>query len=291
MAAYQPARRDAETESVADFMARRRREVELRDQDADNIGREAWAASTRTGQNMTAARPSDVLVLGAHTLERRAAASSPTGRLTTMTSAASRATPTGPRTEHPDAGGMISYGALHAHGPSPEELADLRRQQAEFGKVTRDIDVKNSWLAVPALAPAAVIMGIEGAVAIAGGIAGETLKRAPFQFVKRDPHLRVGDNWATRAGRRAHAALKERVAQKPGWDPEPHVKLPDGRIVKPDVRTPPRVRKAGKNPKPFQMELKPNTPSGRRAAERAVKKYEPTSVKTRPIYYDPKPFI
>jgi hypothetical protein len=39
------------------------------------------------------------------------------------------------------------------------------------------------------------------------------------------------------------------------------------------------------------MELKPNTPSGRRAAERAVKKYEGTGVKTRPIFYDPKPFI
>jgi hypothetical protein len=39
------------------------------------------------------------------------------------------------------------------------------------------------------------------------------------------------------------------------------------------------------------MELKPNTPSGRAAATRAVKKYEATGVKTRPIFYDPKPFI
>jgi len=38
-------------------------------------------------------------------------------------------------------------------------------------------------------------------------------------------------------------------------------------------------------------EAKPNTPSGRRAAARAVKKYEGTDVKTRPIFYDPKPFI
>jgi hypothetical protein len=39
------------------------------------------------------------------------------------------------------------------------------------------------------------------------------------------------------------------------------------------------------------MELKPNTPSGRAAAARAVKKYVATKVKTRPIFYDPKPFI
>jgi hypothetical protein len=65
----------------------------------------------------------------------------------------------------------------------------------------------------------------------------------------------------------------------------------NGRIVRPDVRTPPRVRKPGKDPEPYQMELKPNTPSGRRAAARAVKKYEGTKVKTRPIFYDPKPFI
>ncbi len=39
------------------------------------------------------------------------------------------------------------------------------------------------------------------------------------------------------------------------------------------------------------MELKPNTPTGRAAAARAVKKYETTGVKTRQIYYDPKSFI
>jgi len=69
------------------------------------------------------------------------------------------------------------------------------------------------------------------------------------------------------------------------------VPLKDGRIVRPDVRTPPRVRAPGKEPEPFQMELKPNTASGRRAAARAMKKYEGTDVKTRPIFYDPKPFI
>lgn len=40
------------------------------------------------------------------------------------------------------------------------------------------------------------------------------------------------------------------------------------------------------------MELKPNTPSGRRAAAKAVARYTlETGNKTRPIYYDPKDFI
>lgn len=40
------------------------------------------------------------------------------------------------------------------------------------------------------------------------------------------------------------------------------------------------------------MELKPNTPSGRRAAARAVRRYEEdTKNKTRAIFYDPKDFM
>lgn len=146
-------------------------------------------------------------------------------------------------------------------------------------------------MAAPALAPVAAVMGLEGAAYIAGRLAPAVAREAPLVLERADPYLRVGDNWATRAGRRAHAALKERVAQKPGWDPEPRVELADGRILRPDVRTPPRVRTPGKQPEPFQMELKPNTPSGRAAAARAMKKYEATKVKTRPIFYDPKPFI
>lgn len=174
---------------------------------------------------------------------------------------------------------------------SDADIAELRRQQAEFKKTERAISRENAWMAVPALAPVAAVMGLEGAAYIAGRLAPAVAQRAPLVLERADPYLRVGDNWATRAGRRAHAALKERVAQKPGWDPEPSVPLKDGRIVRPDVRTPARIRTQGKEPEPFQMELKPNTPSGRAAAARAVRKYEPTGVKTRPIFYDPKSFI
>ena len=174
---------------------------------------------------------------------------------------------------------------------SDADIAELRRQQAEFKKTERAISRDNAWMAIPALAPVAAVAGLEGAAYVAGRLAPVVARQAPLVLERADPYLRVGDNWATRAGRRAHAALKERVAQKPGWKSEPKVELEDGRILRPDVRTPPRVRAPGEEPQPFQMELKPNTPAGRAAGGRALKKYEATGVKTRVIYYNPKPFI
>jgi hypothetical protein len=38
-----------------------------------------------------------------------------------------------------------------------------RRQQAEFARITRDIDEQNSWFAIPALAPVGAVLGLEGA--------------------------------------------------------------------------------------------------------------------------------
>lgn len=168
---------------------------------------------------------------------------------------------------------------------SDADIAELRRQQAEFRKIERAISRDNAWMAVPALAPVVAVAGLEGAAYVAGGLAPAVARQAPLVLQRADPYLRVGDNWATRVG------LKERVAQKPGWKPEPKVELGDGRILRPDVRTPPRMRAPREEPQPFQMELKPNTPSGRAAGARALKKYEATGVKTRVIYYNPKPFI
>ena len=194
-----------------------------------------------------------------------------------------------PRQASTGDGGGARYGNLHA--PPPENLAELRRQQAALKRTTREISRQNSWMAIPALAPAAAVLGVEAAAALAARFAAPAVARAPLVLTERMPYLRVGDNWATRAGRRVHTALRQRVAQKPGWEPEPTVRLVDGRLVRPDVRTPARVRSAGREPEPFQMELKPNTPSGRRAGARALKKYQETGVKTRLIFYDQKPFI
>ena len=172
--------------------------------------------------------------------------------------------------------------------PPAADLAELRREQAAFQETKRAISRDNAWMAVPALAPVAVVAGLGAAGAVATRLAPAAIKRVPFQFTKKDPYLRVGDNWATRIGRRAHADLKKRVVEKLNWEPDFGMMLKDGRVVKPDVRTPLRVRKAGKEPVPYQIELKPNTVSGRKDAARAVKMYSSTGTKTRAIFYDPK---
>jgi hypothetical protein len=73
-------------------------------------------------------------------------------------------------------------------------------------------------------------------------------------------------------------------------DVEPNVPRPGARPLKPDLGTPPRG--PADAAKRYYLELKPNTPTGRAAAARAVKKYfDATGRPVRPIYYDPKDFI
>jgi hypothetical protein len=185
---------------------------------------------------------------------------------------------------------MVEYGALHVDLPSDQEMAELRRQQAAFSKTARQIDIQNSWFAAPALAAPLAVMGLEAAGGWILGEAAPGLERGVANFLGREPYIRVGDNWATRAGRRAHAALKERLAQKPGWDYEPDVRQLGPRPLKPDVGAP--ARKPEYPEERFQMELKPNTATGKRAGARAVRKYEKgTGNKTRVIYYNPADFI
>ncbi len=171
---------------------------------------------------------------------------------------------------------------------SGDDMADLRRQQAEFKAVTRDISRDNAWMAVPALAPVAIVAGLEGAAYVASRLAPPVARYVPNVTPWKWPPLR-GDTWATRTGQRVHAELKNRVAQKPGWDPEPRVPLDNGGIIRPDVRTPYRMRPNGTKPEAYYMELKPNTPTGRAAAARAMKRYSVDGTKTRAIYYDRTP--
>ncbi|HEX3887381.1 MAG TPA: hypothetical protein VHW05_07775 [Phenylobacterium sp.] len=92
--------------------------------------------------------------------------------------------------------------------------------------------------------------------------------------------------------RRKQAAfwLEERLAGKPGWEYEPDVPRPGAKPLKPDVGTPQRTPED--LDKRYYLELKPNTPSGRAAAARAVKKYmDATEQKVRAIFYDPKDFM
>jgi hypothetical protein len=187
--------------------------------------------------------------------------------------------------------GLATYGNLRAPLPSDQELAELRRQQAALHGLTGrlELDPRNSWLAAGALAPPLLALGLEGAGAWAARSTLPAARKTLLNLTEREPLLRVGDNWATRAGQRAHEALKRQLDQKPGWKYEPKMPQSGGRPLKPDVGAPVRDPKSDKR---YLMELKPNTPSGRRAAARAKRKYESQTLnKTRPIYYNPDDYM
>lgn len=246
-----------ESEGVDAWIARRNAE-RAKANGNEAQGRLRWADSTRSGWNLAAPRPSDVAALGGQ--------ASPVSRMSAGTS------------------GEIHYGALTAELPSEGELKDLRRRQADFAKVARQVDVQNSWFAAPVLAAPLAAMSVSGL--IPGAIAHQA-GRAAFDFIEHDPYLRVGDNWSTRIGRRAHAVFKTRVEAKEGWKSEPKIDRPGQRPLRPDGGAPQR------NPedleKRFFLELKPDTPTGRAAAARAVRRYKVASgQRTRAIFYDPK---
>ena len=71
MAGFQPLRRPIgvfdDSDDIDDWMARRNAEVARRP-DAEAAGREAWNQATRSGQNLGAARPNDLVRLGVQSL-------------------------------------------------------------------------------------------------------------------------------------------------------------------------------------------------------------------------------
>ncbi|MDC3979960.1 hypothetical protein [Polyangium jinanense] len=93
---------------------------------------------------------------------------------------------------------------------------------------------------------------------------------------------RGGETPAAARGRQVHEEFKKKVEakQKEGkdWRPNPRIKLEDGTELRPDALT----------PKGNPIELKPNTPTGKAAGKRQIKKYEDaTGQRGRVIYYDP----
>jgi len=177
-------------ETIAEFMQRRAREVVGRNM-AEQAGRAAWAASTSTGNGLSAPRTADVVALGARAMDRRPAVPPRTVTATAQPSATFRSA--GPSNRMSGAGATPQkpqspqgswYGNLYA--PPPDDLAELRRQQAEFARTTREIDKQNSWLAIPALAPVAAVFGLEGAAAIAGRALTAEAIEGPLNFVDRE---------------------------------------------------------------------------------------------------------
>lgn len=277
--------------SANEWMARRNAQVAQRSQ-ADAAGRQAWTNSIHTGRDVDASDAGRIRSTGMRALSSRRTATGSShgynageprddhGRWTTGGAGVSTI-------HRAQKAATISYGSLRAPAPSNEDLAELRRQQHALANAVLKPDAENSWLAFPALAALFALTLPEDAAA---GLAGETLPEAgltPLDLPERDPYRRVGDNWATRKGRRAHAAFKAKVQAKDGWDPEPAVKRPGQRPLRPDAGTP--VRNPEDPNERYYVELKPDTPSGRARGASAIKRYKAASGnRGRVVYYDPK---
>ena len=172
----------------------------------------------------------------------------------------------------------VQYVGLHdprLGGPEYErEMAELRRQQDEFRAHRRRLDLQNSWMAAPVLAPVAAVAGLE-ALAALGSRA--IVPGGPLALYGPKAINRGGENVTTRYGRQMHRQLNERIKRKAGWD-NPRLEGPDLKVHMPDARLP--------NQRHFG-ELKPETPSGRAAAARQIRRYEEAfpNFKFRGLFY------
>jgi hypothetical protein len=68
-------------------------------------------------------------------------------------------------------------------------MTRLRREQASFKEVVREESRRNSWMAIPALAPLAVPILAEGAALLTGRLAAPQFSRSPLNFLQQEPTL------------------------------------------------------------------------------------------------------
>lgn len=186
--------------------------------------------------------------------------------------------PYGYRTAGPARPQYIGLHDPRLGGPEYEhEMAELRRQQAEFREVRRRQDLQNSWMAGVALAPAAVVAGLEAAAVLG---ARALAPAAPLALPGRVAFPRGGESYAAQVGRRAHQYWAELAKEKRGWLSENLRAGSSGAKIKPDTIN---------DDLRFLIERKPNTPSGLRRGAEAKRRYErETGYKVRINTYDPK---
>lgn len=212
--------------STAEWMERRRRQIEQFGRDAEAAGRDAWDTATRAGQGLAAATSSDLRALGSQVLAGRQAPYGQARAIPVATPPQAQRTPA-VRSAAPATRANVGY----ERSESDPEMIKLRREQAAFHEGEWAVDRQNRWMLIPALAPVAVGLlegaGLLGAAEMAGP---QGFLRGPLNLTAREPRLIRGDNWSTRAGRRAHRALQERVDPKPNWRSEPPIKGPNGNI-------------------------------------------------------------
>jgi hypothetical protein len=104
------------------------------------------------------------------------------------------------------------YGSLRA--PPPGDLAKPRQEQAEFERTRRDISKENSWMAIPALAPAAVVLGLGGAAAWGARALGPRVLGSPLNLVEREVWQKSGQRAGQALSEEGKAALRREARVK-----------------------------------------------------------------------------
>jgi hypothetical protein len=160
--------------------------------------------------------------------------------------------------------------------PLDGDIEALRRQQADFARERERLDIQNSWLAIPALAPAAVAAGLEAAALLAPQA---ILRAGPLALSGKVALPRGGETFFTMVGRNAHRYLDDIGSAKRDWVMNQLRTGKSGARIKPD---------AVNERRRYVVELKPNTASGRAAGARQLKRYgDETGFKPRLKLYDP----
>jgi hypothetical protein len=172
-------------------------------------------------------------------------------------------------------GGVLGYIDPRSTAPVGGFPSSLGEQQSRFHQVLVDQEKENWPLSLAAMLPSAMLAGLGAVDVFLAGEALPYLRATPVSFPEREALGRTGNFFEVRKGQAVHKAMEAQVKTKPGWDWGKQIR---GSKLRPDIRTP-RER---------YMELKPNTPYGKRAAAEAVKRYKSASDRpTRAIYYDP----
>lgn len=107
--------------------------------------------------------------------------------------------------------------ARTAHQPplQDHELVDLRREQAAFRDVVRAESLRNSWMAIPALAPTAVPLLAEGGSLLTGRLAASQLNRLATNHLGQEA-ARVPSPLTEIERNVVRAAARKRISQANG---------------------------------------------------------------------------
>jgi hypothetical protein len=233
MTGFRPARDDARYDGITEWMEHRLREIAARGPDAELAGRAAWARGNLSGEHPYAPRPGDVVTLGAHVLNQGSDGVVPRGGSAVLISRTEGATqpvawappPAQARPMTNRRASTTAPASVRQSSPQDDKMARFYREQAAFMKGAHEEANRDSWMAIPALAPIAAVLLAEGAGLLGARLVGSRSASAPLNFFEREHGL------ATKATS-PRASQPARPVAKPRSDAEENaLRRPSARTI------------------------------------------------------------